>query len=204
NHDQPRVVSRIGSGQARIAAMMLLTLRGTPTMYYGDEIGMHDVEIPEDRIQDPQAKNLGSRLGRDPQRTPMQWDDSPGAGFSEADPWLPIADDFREINVAAQREDPGSLLSLYRKLIGLRSEEAALAVGDYEPVELGSDLLAYVRSQGDRRWLVVLNFAAEAVSVPLPDQKGEVCVSTHLDREGDRIVDVAALRPDEGILVLLD
>ncbi len=204
NHDQPRVVSRIGSGQARIAAMMLLTLRGTPTMYYGDEIGMHDVEIPEDRIQDPQAKNLGSRLGRDPQRTPMQWDDSPGAGFSDAEPWLPIADDFRDVNVAAQREDPGSLLSLYRKLIGLRSEEAALAVGDYEPLDLGGDLLAYIRAEGDRRWLIVLNFSDEAVSVPLGDQKGEVCVSTHLDREGDRIVDVAALRPDEGILVLLD
>src|SRR6185312_17547381 len=94
NHDQPRVASRIGADQARVAAMMLLTLRGTPTIYYGEEIGMQNVPIPPEAVQDPFEKNVpGMGLGRDPQRTPMQWDASPNAGFAAAGvkPWLPIA-----------------------------------------------------------------------------------------------------------------
>jgi alpha-glucosidase len=94
NHDRPRIASRVGAAQARVAGLMLFTLRGTPTLYYGDEIGMHDVVIPADRIQDPLEKNVpGAGLGRDPCRTPMQWDASRYAGFSEHAPWLPIAAD---------------------------------------------------------------------------------------------------------------
>src|SRR5262249_55534753 len=93
NHDQKRVASRIGSRQARVAAMLLLTLRGTPTLYYGDEIGMHDVPIPLEAVRDPwEKREPGLGVGRDPQRTPMQWDASPAAGFSGGTPWLPIAD----------------------------------------------------------------------------------------------------------------
>src|SRR5205085_3716774 len=118
NHDNPRIASRVGSAQARVAAMMLLTLRGTPTMYYGDEIGMADVCIPKEAVQDPFEKNVpGMGLGRDPERTPMQWDQGPGAGFTAGTPWLPLAQDYRTVNVRAQRGDPKSILSLYRRLI---------------------------------------------------------------------------------------
>src|SRR5688500_7530759 len=112
--------------------MLLLTLRGTPTMYYGDEIGMTDVPIPPPLVQHPFEKNVpGMGLGRDPERTPMQWDDGPNAGFAPpgATPWLPLAEDYRTVNVARQREDPKSLLTLYRRLIQLRRAEAALSVG---------------------------------------------------------------------------
>ena len=95
NHDRPRVASRVGQDQARVAAMLLLTLRGTPTLYYGDEIGMHQVAIAPDQVRDPFEKNVpGIGVGRDGCRTPMQWDATPNAGFSTAQPWLPLADDF--------------------------------------------------------------------------------------------------------------
>jgi len=103
NHDKPRIASRIGAAQARVAAMLLLTLRGTPTLYYGDEIGMEDVPISATQVRDPYEKNVpGLGLGRDPERTPMQWDASPHAGFSRADPWLPVGTSYRSVNVAAQ------------------------------------------------------------------------------------------------------
>ena len=114
NHDQPRIASRVGDAQARVAMMLLLTLRGTPTLYYGDEIGMRDVAIPPDRIRDPWEINMpGLGEGRDPCRTPMRWEAGPGAGFCppEVEPWLPIGPDAERINVAAQAEDPDSMLS---------------------------------------------------------------------------------------------
>jgi alpha-glucosidase len=90
NHDNPRIASRVGINQVRVAAMLLLTLRGTPTMYYGDELGMLNVPIPADRVQDPFEKNVpGKGLGRDPSRTPMLWNATPYAGFSDHPPWLP-------------------------------------------------------------------------------------------------------------------
>ena len=93
NHDEPRIVSRAGPARARLAMLLLLTLRGTPTLYYGDEIGMHNGDIPPERVYDPMEKNMsGLGLGRDPARTPMQWDRSPNAGFCppNVEPWLPI------------------------------------------------------------------------------------------------------------------
>src|SRR6185503_17285360 len=121
NHDQHRIASRVGAAQARVAAMLLLTLRGTPTMYNGDEIGMHDVDIPPELVQDPQELGVpGIGLGRDPERTPMQWDASPNAGFTSGTPWLPLAANYRTANVAAEHDDPASMLTLYRRLIALR------------------------------------------------------------------------------------
>src|SRR5690606_11977646 len=94
NHDRPRIASRVGQAQARVAAMLLLTLRGTPTLYYGDELGMRDVPIAPEQVQDPFEKNVpGMGMGRDPCRTPMQWDTSPNAGFTTGRPWLPLAAD---------------------------------------------------------------------------------------------------------------
>jgi len=153
NHDKSRVATRIGVDQARVAAILLLTLRGTPTMYYGDELGMPDVKIPPDRIQDPFEKNVpGQGLGRDPCRTPMQWNGSTNAGFTSGTPWLPVDDDYPIVNVESQSADPSSILTLYHRLIALRRQHAALAYGDYEPVAMTGDLLAYIRKLGTQRF----------------------------------------------------
>jgi alpha-glucosidase len=117
--------------------MLLLTLRETPTVYYGDEIGMHDVEVPPDSVVDPRGRDQ-PELSRDPARTPMQWDGTRNAGFTEGEPWLPIANDATEVNVAAQREDPGSMLTFFRRLTGLRRELPALNVGSYVPIDTGA------------------------------------------------------------------
>src|ERR1700730_3632111 len=118
NHDRPRVASRVGTAQARVAAMLLLSLRGTPTLYYGDEIGMTNVPIPPDVVQDPWEKNEpGLGLGRDPQRTPMQWDKSADAGFTDHAPWLPAGVDYRLCHVVCGKGEISSTLSLYRRLI---------------------------------------------------------------------------------------
>ena len=129
NHDRPRVASRVGTEQARVAAMLLLTLRGTPTLYYGDEIGMHQVAIAPDQVRDPFEKNVpGIGVGRDGCRTPMQWDATADAGFSTATPWLPLADDYIHENVANLDADAGSILSLYKALIGLRKKLPQLRI----------------------------------------------------------------------------
>src|SRR5215470_3111022 len=123
NHDRPRVASRVGPEQARVAAMLLLTLRGTPTLYYGDEIGMHQVAIAPEQVRDPFERNVpGIGVGRDGCRTPMQWDATPHAGFSESEPWLPLADDFVRENVVNLDADAQSILSLYKSLIRVRRE----------------------------------------------------------------------------------
>src|SRR5206468_7487095 len=120
NHDRPRVASRVGPAQARVAAMLLLTLRGTPTLYYGDEIGMQQVAIPRDQVRDPFEKNVpGIGVGRDGCRTPMQWDGSSNAGFTTASPWLPLAEIFSDQNATTLTADPRSILILYRALIAL-------------------------------------------------------------------------------------
>ena len=125
------VATRVGAAQARVAAMLLLTLRGTPTLYYGDEIGMRQVPIAPEHVRDPFEKNVpGLGLGRDGCRTPMQWDASAFAGFSTVAPWLPLAGDFAGGNVAAERADPASLFNLYRRLIALRRVRPALTRGD--------------------------------------------------------------------------
>ncbi len=136
NHDRPRIATRVGPEQARGAAVLLLTLRGTPTLYYGDEIGMVDVPIPPDQVQDPWAKQEpGIGVGRDPVRTPMQWDRSPHAGFTTTRPWLPLADDWPEQNVESLERQPLSILNLYRQLLALRRRHQALRIGRYEPLQ---------------------------------------------------------------------
>ena len=205
NHDKHRIASRVGAAQARVAAMLLLTLRGTPTLYYGDEIGMHDVSIPPDAVHDPWEKNVpGLGLGRDPARTPMQWDASPGAGFTGGTPWLPLADDARCVNVEAERGEPQSMLSLYRRLIELRRSEPALEVGSYRGLPAQGSLLAYVREFNGRRFLVVLNLGHEAASWPVPeDLRGSVVLGTHGDRDGEAIAGQLEVRGDEGVVVEL-
>jgi alpha-glucosidase len=206
NHDKPRIATRVGAPQARVAAMLLLTLRGTPTMYYGDEIGMHDVPIPPDQVQDPYEKNVpGLGLGRDPVRTPMQWTGDESGGFTTAKPWLPLADDYKTINVAVERQQSTSLLSLYKRLIELRRVEPALSVGEIAPLPADNDLMAYVRKTDERRLLIVLNLGANPRTFNMADlrSRGRLLLSTHLDRNQEEVLDDLNLRADEGVIVEL-
>jgi len=207
NHDKSRIATRVGPLQARVAAMMLLTLRGTPTLYYGDEIGMEDVPIPPERVQDPYEKNVPGRgLGRDPERTPMQWDDGANAGFSTAaETWLPLSDKWRRVNVAAQEDDPASMLTLTRRLLHLRRREAALSVGDYVPVTATGTLLSFIRHHGDRRLLVALNLGGRPERLHLPDGAtgAEILLSTDPARELGRCGGTFELAGSEGLILAL-
>jgi alpha-glucosidase len=201
NHDKRRIASRVGPEQARVAAMLLLTLRGTPTLYYGDELGLPDVPIPHERVQDPWELNCpGLGLGRDPVRTPMMWDASPFAGFSTVEPWLPLAPDWQTRNVAAQARDERSMLNLHRRLIELRRRRA-LSLGRYQPFEAEGDLLAFLRQDGDETLLVALNLG------PAPHRlavdRGRVLLSTHLDRADESVEGELALRGDQGVVLEL-
>jgi alpha-glucosidase len=207
NHDQHRIASRVGRAQARVAAMLLLTLRGTPTLYYGDEIGMRDVVVPWELVHDPLEKNVpGIGLGRDPERTPMQWSAEPNAGFTAGTPWLPIGEDYREVNVEAERDAPQSMLTLYRRLIDLRRGEPALEIGRIEAVAARGNILAYTRRAraGESDFLIALNLGDGEEAQAMPDGiGGMVVLSTHLDREGQPVEDTVRLRPDEGVVVKL-
>ncbi|MEO7909080.1 MAG: alpha-amylase family glycosyl hydrolase, partial [Roseiflexaceae bacterium] len=204
NHDQHRIASRVGAAQARVAAMLLLTLRGTPTMYNGDEIGMHDVDIPPELVQDPQELGVpGIGLGRDPERTPMQWDASSNAGFTSGTPWLPLADDYESINVAAQRDDPHSMLALHQRLIALRRASPALEIGGYAALPADGDLLAYTRTAGSQRFLIALNLGSQEQTLDLGALNGQIVLSTHFDRAGESATGALALRTDEGLIVEL-
>jgi alpha-glucosidase len=200
NHDKARIASRIGTAQARVAAMLLLTLRGTPTIYYGEEIGMKDVPIAPEQVQDPAEKNEpGLGLGRDPERTPMPWDGSLRAGFTSGKPWLPLGADHASVNVAAMRESCGSILNLYCRLVELRRNNPVLTRGAIEAVRVQAKILSYERREGDERFVVALNLGDESARVSLPS--GRVLLSTHLDRAGEDVDQGASLRADEGIVV---
>jgi len=207
NHDHPRVPSRFDEGgnglaRARVGAMMVLTLRCTPFLYYGEEIGMTDGLIPPERIVDVD--------GRDPERTPMQWDASPGAGFTNGGPWLPVAPGAERVNVAAQRDDPASMLSLYRHLIWYRKGSAALRRGGYRSLpDAPPELYAYLREAPEERerLLIALNFSGEPVEWPsLPDlpADGHLELSTDPSRQpGPVALAGLTVGPDEGVIVRL-
>ncbi len=183
NHDLSRLATRLGSERARVAAMILFTLRGTPFIYYGDEIGMTDGAVPEEYIRDPWELHApGFKLGRDAERTPMQWDDSPYAGFSDTEPWLPVSDDHQRVNVAAQENDPCSMLELYKRLIHLRKFHPALQEGAYEPAETDAlGVFAFYRCTPEKRLLVVLNFE---------DQEQQVSIKSSASRTGRIVCDI--------------
>jgi alpha-glucosidase len=204
NHDRPRVASRVGQAQARVAVMLLLTLRGTPTLYYGDEIGMHQMAIAPDQVRDPFEKNVpGIGVGRDGCRTPMQWNATPYAGFSTATPWLPLSDDFAQENVVNLEADTRSILSLYKALIGLRKKLPQLMSGDYVPIAAQGDLLLYRRQRAGATVVVALNLGAEPVSIAsdAAGLDGEILLSTFLDRQGEKIRGVLDLRGNEGAII---
>ena len=170
NHDKPRVASRIGPEQAAVAMLLLLTLRGTPTLYQGDELGMPNVPIPPDRVRDPQAlREPDTAFNRDEVRTPMPWDASAHAGFSSVEPWLPLNPDWAERNVMAQREAADSMLALTRALLQLRRAHPALSVGSWHAVSSDGAVLAYERRHGDARVLVALNLSDAPQTLALPE-----------------------------------
>jgi len=176
NHDLPRAASRYGRGendsQSFLAMTLLLTLRGTPFLYYGEEIGMRDIQLRRREILDPPGKKYWPLYkGRDGCRSPMQWNDSPWAGFSTAKPWLPVHPNFIRRNVAAQQGDPDSLFNFTRKLLALRKEIPALRGGDFLPLDTPRGVLAYLRHLDGQSVLVALNFSRRTVKFSLPGGK---------------------------------
>lgn len=177
NHDVTRHYSRYAAGpqtesRARVAAALLLTLRGTPFLYYGEEIGMRQGRLRRSQILDPPGRRYWPLYkGRDGTRTPMQWGDTPVAGFSSGQslkPWLPVNSDYPRVNVAAQRADPGSLLTFYRQLVWLRKRTPALRHGDYRPLlARPTDALAFLRQTGSQTVLVLLNFSHHTTHLAL-------------------------------------
>ena len=204
NHDRPRLATRVGREQARIAQMLLLTLRGTPTCYYGDELGMQNVAVPPELMHDPKGKEHPEH-SRDPERTPMQWESSPNAGFCppEVRPWLPVAHDSQTYNVVAEQHDPRSFLTLVHTLLTLRRTLPALTVGSQQSIDQQNPTcFVYLRQHQDQRCLVALNFSAQDQIVTLPGQgQGRVLLSTHQDREGLIPLSEVHLRGNEGLLL---
>ncbi len=208
NHDRSRLATRVGPAQARVAAMLLLTLRGTPTLYYGDEIGMRDVPIAPERVRDPYELRVpGIGEGRDPERTPMQWSAEPNAGFCPPDvePWLPLPADLPWDDAAGQSGRPDSMLTLHQALLALRRAEPALSVGSWSPRYAADDVLAYERRHEGRRILVALNLAGRPRTVRLPDAVGgRPLLSTLPGPSGGEIRDEAlTLAGDEGVILSL-
>lgn len=189
NHDETRIATRYGERRARLATLMLLTLRGTPTIYYGDELGMVQADIPPDRQQDPWGRRQPG-LGRDGCRTPMQWTTGEHAGFTTGQPWLETVDPGGALNVQAQLGDPDSMLSLTRRLIEVRKGSNALRTGSYDAIEgLPETVFAYRRGAGGETVCVYLNFGDEPVRVPA---EGTLLAATRSGASG----------PVDGVLAL--
>jgi alpha-glucosidase len=207
NHDISRIVTRVGQDGARLAAMLLLTLRGTPTLYYGDELGMSDVSIPSELVQDPFEKNVpGIGVGRDPARTPMRWTNGPMAGFTGGVPWLPLGPGVSTCNVESQSAAPDSMLSLHRALLGLRRRHPALAIGDYIGFPTDDECLIFIRRHERERILVMLNFSGDRRVVALPDvlNQGSLLFSSRLDRTHGVVTGPVELAAAEGLLIQAD
>ena len=212
NHDKPRTASRVGAENARLANLLLLTLRGTPTVYYGEELGMPSIPIRKDIARDPIARRQPEKaalLGRDQSRTPMQWDDSPQGGFTSRPQggWLPLGQDWRERNVACQQRDPTSELSFFRQLASLRRREPALHGGGYESVGEDSDQVFCYRRFRPRAdgFIVCLNFSSQSRSLDLSScgERAQLELSTLLSGKRGVQLKNLNLAPREGVLLRL-
>ena len=208
NHDRSRIVSRLGKERARLVAILLLTLRGTPFIYYGEEIGMKDVQIDSEQVADTWEKRIpGLRLGRDPERTPMQWNGRLHAGFSESTPWLPVDTDSKTCNVEDEIKDPHSMLSLYRHLIHTRNNSSTLLSGSYKSIDIGvPDVFVYSREDENEQFLIVLNFGEESRVASIQGKgKGKIVCSTHLNKNGISVdLDMVPLKPHEGYVIRVE
>ncbi|MEM7595492.1 MAG: alpha-amylase family glycosyl hydrolase, partial [Cyanobacteria bacterium P01_A01_bin.83] len=207
NHDVPRHLSRWVEcslctnplGIAQAAAAILLTVRGTPILYYGQELGMLDNEdIPHEKIQDKIVLRSDTEEApetRDGARTPMQWDDSVNAGFSfgkDIEPWLPVHQNYQEVNVTAQLKDPNSILNFYRQLIKVRKNNEALRTGSWRTlIDYPYEHLAYVRENNSETILILLNFSYEkelTLDKYITPENWQVLVSNHI--EAGKIIDL--------------
>jgi len=213
NHDHSRARSRYDPAdpmralrRARVAMLMLLTLRGTPFLYQGEEIGQADGEVPPERVVDVD--------GRDPERTPMQWAAGPGAGFTTGEPWLPLGREANTVNVAAQSSDPDSMLSFTRRAIWFRKSSAALRAGTIRILDPEPDVLAYLREVDGERLAVALDFSGRDRRVDLVTalrgagvdaRRGAVVLATEAGAAAATSIDLQAveLRGDSGIVVRL-
>lgn len=193
NHDKARVVSREGEAKARIGAVLLFMLRGTPFVYYGDEIGMRDAKLDPSDMRDP-LKDVDPKFSRDPQRTPMQWSHGQGAGFTSAKPWLPVAGGP---NVEEQRGDPDSMLNLYRDLIALRASEPALLEGEVFPLLVHDHVFAFRR--GDA-FLVAANFGRRKAKI---ETHGTIAICTDRKRDGEKVEGSLKLSANTAVVVRL-
>ena len=216
NHDQPRSVSRFGEERlwkesAKLLATLLLTLRGTPFIYQGQEIGMTNFDFTRLRqLNDVESKNVDkllrrfhvpqklrwkiiSRTSRDNARTPFQWEAGPGAGFTTARPWLGINHNCASINLAAQEEDPESIWNWYKDLSALRREREVLRRGDFKVLEAGNQIFAYRRSLGEERLTILLNFSDDPARIGV---KGEVLRSNYARKRFEGI-----LQPWEAVIL---
>jgi alpha-glucosidase len=204
NHDRSRIASRYGEANARVAAMLLLTARGTALLYYGDELGMTDVEIPAERLRDGYARLEGGPT-RDPNRTPMPWSDAPNGGFgpTDAEPWLPLGPDWRRQNVERQLGDHHSMLRLYRRLLALRRARPALRTGTLDVLPSPApDCLLYERRLDAERLTVALNFADKPRPLRLPRAPALILLSTKVGGCGAATQDLV-LGPNEGVVLVL-
>jgi len=205
NHDRPRLISRLDEKRARVCAMLLLTLRGMPFIYYGEEIGMEDVTIEKKDIRDGFAlTSLLPGVSRDPARTPMQWNTEKNAGFSTYTPWLPVASNYEEMNIEVEEKNPQSMLSLYKSLIHYRNNSRILQEGSYQSIETGSpDIFGYIRTlRGEKkRILVLLNFKDGEIKISIP-HLGKIIFSTTGDVARNTIFSKeTTMCPYEGIVV---
>ncbi|WP_109489070.1 alpha-amylase family glycosyl hydrolase [Occallatibacter savannae] len=202
NHDKSRIATRIGLSRARAAALLLMSLPGTLTIYNGEELGMQDVAIPADDVQDPAEKRQpGIGMGRDPERTPMPWDGSPLCGFTPARPWLPIGDANRAVNVTDSRMNPDSMLSLYQRLLRLRRDESTLVSGKLTELSAMDGVLRFLRSDTRARFRVCINLSDEPSEIACED--GVIAAATSARREGVRVTGSLIVAPAEAVTVKL-
>lgn len=208
NHDQPRHYYRYSEGEdsdsrAKVAAALILTLRGTPFIYYGEEIGMNNGKISKKNLQDPVGKRGWPVIkGRDGERTPMQWNGAENAGFSEVEPWLPVNPDYENKNVQIQHEDNSSLLSFYKSLIWLRKNSRALTLGDIEFItEEPKDVLVYKRRYENEELMIVLNFSNNKQNVSFnKEEEVRVLFGTHCEKEEPVTIKELMVHPYEVLI----
>lgn len=189
NHDQIRSMSRYykskqSLSRAKVLAAMLLTLKGTPLLYYGEEIGMTNVKLKRKELCDPVGRKYWPlHPGRDGERSPMQWNSGPNAGFSGNKPWIRVNENYQSVNVEVQMKDPGSVYHFYRELISLRRDRSVLTEGGIQVLQDGKDgIFSYYRlgKSGEERIVVFLNFTAKKKKIHTQEKGNwKIIFSTH-------------------------
>ncbi|MDD4968979.1 MAG: alpha-glucosidase [Paludibacter sp.] len=204
SHDNPRLLDRLAGGnidRAKALAVLMLTAKGVPFIYYGEEIGMKNITANTyEEIADIQGKTFyklaidagksaddalleGNNHNRDKSRSPMQWDDSPNAGFTSGQPWIKLNENYREVNVSTELNQTNSMLSTYKALLALRNSEKTLQYGSYEKLDRNKDLISFTRSYQGVKVTVILNFGNEQ-NVQLPEGAKILMGSTALKTNG--------------------